>query len=152
MPIFRVKSVKIYTDQKKFTRIYSWRSWQIWGMVGGDVYSSDHGDELHDDDDNAPHRRFPPSSAHHHHDDGSKSAQGQTAGNVNPAQPYLGKSWNSGDDLEGGAVGAKGRRSQFFIQKDIKNANRNTADNTSIGALQPCKASPHRPRHWNISI
>ena len=32
MPIFRVKSVKIYTGQKKFTRIYSWRSWQIWGM------------------------------------------------------------------------------------------------------------------------
>ena len=26
LPIFRVKSVKIYTDQKKFTRIYSWRS------------------------------------------------------------------------------------------------------------------------------
>ena len=33
MPIFRVKSVKIYTGQKKFTRIYSWRSWQIWGMT-----------------------------------------------------------------------------------------------------------------------
>ena len=32
MPIFRVKSVKIYTSQKKFTRIYSWRSWQISGM------------------------------------------------------------------------------------------------------------------------
>ena len=32
MPIFRVKSVKIYTDQKKFTRIYSRRSWQISGM------------------------------------------------------------------------------------------------------------------------
>ena len=26
LPIFRVKSVKIYTGQKKFTRIYSWRS------------------------------------------------------------------------------------------------------------------------------
>ena len=34
MPIFRVKSVKIYTGQKKFTRIYSWRSWQISGMHG----------------------------------------------------------------------------------------------------------------------
>ena len=33
MPIFRVKSVKIYTGPKKFTRIYSWRSWQISGMV-----------------------------------------------------------------------------------------------------------------------
>ena len=32
MPIFCVKSVKIYTGPKKFTRIYSWRSWQIWGM------------------------------------------------------------------------------------------------------------------------
>ena len=32
LPIFRVKSVKIYTGQKKFTRIYSWRSWQISGM------------------------------------------------------------------------------------------------------------------------
>ena len=32
LPIFRFKSVKIYTGQKKFTRIYSWRSWQIWGM------------------------------------------------------------------------------------------------------------------------
>ena len=32
MPIFRVKSVKIYIGQKKFTRIYSLRSWQIWGM------------------------------------------------------------------------------------------------------------------------
>ena len=32
MPIFCVKSVKIYTGQKKFTWIYSWRSWQIWGM------------------------------------------------------------------------------------------------------------------------
>ena len=26
LPIFRVKSVKIYTGQKKFTRISSWRS------------------------------------------------------------------------------------------------------------------------------
>ena len=33
MPIFRVKSVKIYTGQKKFTRICSWGSWQIWGML-----------------------------------------------------------------------------------------------------------------------
>ena len=32
LPIFRVKSVKIYTGQKNFTRIYSWRSWQISGM------------------------------------------------------------------------------------------------------------------------
>ena len=32
MPIFRVKSVKIYTGQKKFTREFSWLSWQIWGM------------------------------------------------------------------------------------------------------------------------
>ena len=33
MPIFRVKSVKIYTGQKKFTRIYPWDPWQIRGMV-----------------------------------------------------------------------------------------------------------------------
>ena len=32
LPIFRVKSVKIYTCQKKFTRACSWRSWQISGM------------------------------------------------------------------------------------------------------------------------
>ena len=32
LTIFRVKSVKIYTRQKKFTREYSWLSWQIWGM------------------------------------------------------------------------------------------------------------------------
>ena len=32
LPIFRVKSVKIYTGQKNFTRIYSWRLWQISGM------------------------------------------------------------------------------------------------------------------------
>ena len=32
MPIFRVKSVKIYTGQKKFTREYPWDPWQIWGM------------------------------------------------------------------------------------------------------------------------
>ena len=32
MPIFRVKSVNIYTSQKKFTRACSWRSWQISGM------------------------------------------------------------------------------------------------------------------------
>ena len=33
LPIFRVKSVKIYTGQKKITRIYAWDPWQIWGMV-----------------------------------------------------------------------------------------------------------------------
>ena len=32
MPIFCVKSVKIYTGQKKFTRTCSWGSWQISGM------------------------------------------------------------------------------------------------------------------------
>ena len=32
MPIFRIKSVKIYTGQKKFTRTPSARPWQIWGM------------------------------------------------------------------------------------------------------------------------
>ena len=32
MPIFCVKSVKIYTGQKKITWIYSWRSWQISGL------------------------------------------------------------------------------------------------------------------------
>ena len=32
MPIFGVKSVKIYIGQKKFTRVYPWDPWQIWGM------------------------------------------------------------------------------------------------------------------------
>ena len=32
LTIFRVKSVKIYTGQKKFTRTCSWGSWQISGM------------------------------------------------------------------------------------------------------------------------
>ena len=32
LPIFCVKSVKIYTGQKKFTLEFSWLSWQIWGM------------------------------------------------------------------------------------------------------------------------
>ena len=42
------------------------------------------------------------------------------------------------------------RRSQFFIPKDIKNTYV-TADDTSLGALQPSKASSHRPRYCNIS-
>ena len=33
LPIFRVKSVKIYTGQKKFTRASLVGSWQIWGML-----------------------------------------------------------------------------------------------------------------------
>ena len=33
MPIFCVKSVKIYTGQKKFTRVYLWLPRQIWGMT-----------------------------------------------------------------------------------------------------------------------
>ena len=33
MPIFCVESVKIYTGQKRFTRIYLWDPWQISGMV-----------------------------------------------------------------------------------------------------------------------
>ena len=32
MPIFCIKSVKIYTGPKKFTRVYPWLPWQIWGM------------------------------------------------------------------------------------------------------------------------
>ena len=32
MPNFHVKSVKIYTGQKRFTREFSWLSWQISGM------------------------------------------------------------------------------------------------------------------------
>ena len=39
MPIFCVKSVKIYTGQKKFTRTYSWRSWQISGMYTATIKS-----------------------------------------------------------------------------------------------------------------
>ena len=40
LTIFRVKSVKIYTGQKKFTRTCSWGSWQIsgmWGMTIGGI-------------------------------------------------------------------------------------------------------------------
>ena len=33
MPIFRVKSIKIFTGQKKFTRTPSAHPWQIWGMI-----------------------------------------------------------------------------------------------------------------------
>ena len=33
LPIFRVKSVKIYTGQKKFTRASLVGSWQKWGVV-----------------------------------------------------------------------------------------------------------------------
>ena len=33
MPIFRVKSVKIYTVQKNLHRRRPWRLWQIWGMI-----------------------------------------------------------------------------------------------------------------------
>ena len=32
LPNFCVKSEQIYTGQKKFSRIYSWGLWQIWGM------------------------------------------------------------------------------------------------------------------------
>ena len=41
MPIFRVKCVKIYTGQKKFTRIYSWRPWQISGMCAHHFVEND---------------------------------------------------------------------------------------------------------------
>ena len=41
MPIFRVKFVKIYTGQKKFTRTPSARPWQIWGMnCTADLYGN----------------------------------------------------------------------------------------------------------------
>ena len=43
MPIFRVKSVKIYTGQKKFTRICSWGSWQISGMMPTSHEGENHG-------------------------------------------------------------------------------------------------------------
>ena len=36
LTIFRVKSVKIYTGQKKFTRTCSWGLWQISGMNWSD--------------------------------------------------------------------------------------------------------------------
>ena len=42
LPIFRVKSVKIYTGQKKFTREFSWLSWQIWGMTEYKPLESQH--------------------------------------------------------------------------------------------------------------
>ena len=45
MPIFRVKSVNIYTGKKNLHERCSWCSWQIWGMVvpgkwGSGPYSS----------------------------------------------------------------------------------------------------------------
>ena len=42
--------------------------------------------------------------------------------------------------------------SQFFIPKIVIKNTYITADDTSLGALQPSKASPHTPRHWNISM
>ena len=39
MPIFRVKSVNLH-GPKKFTRVYSWLSWQIWGMVPSESHMS----------------------------------------------------------------------------------------------------------------
>ena len=48
MPIFRVKSVKIYTGQKKFTRIYPWDPWQIWGMTKRTAESASQDEETHD--------------------------------------------------------------------------------------------------------
>ena len=41
MPIFRVKSVKIYTGKKKFTRTCPWRPWQISGMSDKSMQWSD---------------------------------------------------------------------------------------------------------------
>ena len=35
MPIFRVKSVKIYTGQKNLHWRRQWRQWQLWGMTVG---------------------------------------------------------------------------------------------------------------------
>ena len=43
MPIFRVKSVKIYTGQKKITRMNPWDPWQISGMFTHDVDVDVHG-------------------------------------------------------------------------------------------------------------
>ena len=48
MPIFRVKSVKIYTGQKKFTRICSWDSWQISGMIKLNIKVSGYYFDLND--------------------------------------------------------------------------------------------------------
>ncbi len=33
MPIFRFKSVKIYTGQKNLHWRRQWRQWQLWGMT-----------------------------------------------------------------------------------------------------------------------
>ena len=41
---------------------------------------------------------------------------------------------------------------QFLIPKDVVKTTYIAAGDTSLGALQPSKASPHRPRHWNISM
>ena len=40
MPIFRVKSVKIYTGQKNLHGRRPWRPWQIWGMHPSSVRAS----------------------------------------------------------------------------------------------------------------
>ena len=39
MPIFRVKSVKIYTGQKNLHWRRQWRQWQLSGMGAGDSWS-----------------------------------------------------------------------------------------------------------------
>ena len=37
MPIFRVKSVKIYTGQKNLHWRRQWRQWQLWGMQSSTI-------------------------------------------------------------------------------------------------------------------
>ena len=69
MPIFRVKSVKIYTGQKKFTRIYPWDPWQISGMAMKLPFDASNDDDHHheqqydnvDDDDGDENNNLPAS-------------------------------------------------------------------------------------------
>ena len=53
---------------------------------------------------------------------------------------------------QSGKIGSKHLTSQFFIPKVVIKNTHIVADDTSLGALQPSKASPHRPRHWSISM
>ena len=44
------------------------------------------------------------------------------------------------------------KKSVLYSESCNKEYTHIVADDTSLGALQPSKASPHRPRHWNISM
>ena len=44
------------------------------------------------------------------------------------------------------------KKSVLYSESCNKEYTHIVADDTSLGAFQPSKGSPHRPRHWNISM